>query len=386
MSEWEQTTLGQIASFQNGFAFKPAHLNGSKLPVVRIKQLLDRSAPLDHTDVEVPAKQHIADGDLIFCWSGTLASVIWDRGPAVLNQHLFKVHARPGVVLAWLHYCLDNAVVDLLDKTHGTTMKHVTKKTLEAHPVVLPPLDEQHRIVDVMAAVDAQIEALETEITSARDVYANATELLWSDDGVEAPLRSLSEVMSLDVKRVNLVDDREYQLAGVLNAGQGLVDKGTLLGADSAYVAMNSLRTGQVVMRKLTAWEGPITVVPPEFDGFVASNEFPTFTLGEAVTPAWMNHVCRTPRLWDEMKNRVTGSVQRRKRLNPDQLLSVALPVPSFLQQRTVASALDELTEAGARLAREMKALQAFRSTLLSALLAQEIEIPESYDALLSTL
>src|SRR5690606_22098522 len=118
--------------------------------------------------------------------------------------------------------------------------------------------------------------------------------------------------------------------AGVLNSGKGLVDKDEFDGADTEYTAMNVLRENQVVMRKLTAWEGPITVVPAEFDGFVARNEFPTFTLASDVAPGWMKHVCRTPRLWAEMQNRVVGTVQRRKRLNPDQLLSVALPVPSL--------------------------------------------------------
>ncbi|AVV45249.1 hypothetical protein C6376_31700 [Streptomyces sp. P3] len=108
---------------------------------------------------------------------------------------------------------------------------------------------------------------------------------------------------------------------------------------------MNVLRVGQVVMRKLTAWEGPITVVPAEFDGFVVSNEFPTFSLGPELMPDWMRHVCRSPRLWAEMKNRVSGTVQRRKRLNPEQLLQIQLPIPPREVQARIVDVLDAVDD-----------------------------------------
>jgi len=67
-------------------------------------------------------------------------------------------------------------------------------------------------------------------------------------------LRPLGEVMRLDIHRIPMMPATTYRLAGVLNAGQGLVAKGEFDGADTA---MNVLRVDQAVMRKLTAWEGP---------------------------------------------------------------------------------------------------------------------------------
>lgn len=155
------------------------------------------------------------------------------------------------------------------------------------------------------------------------------------------PLRPLGEVMHLDIQRTPMMPATAYRLAGVLNAGQGLVAKGEIDGGDTEYAAMNVLRADQVVMRKLTAWEGPITVVTAEFDGFVASNEFPTFTLGPELVPDWMRHVCRSPQLWAEMKNRVSGTVQRRKRLNPEQLLQIQFPIPPLEVQARIVEVID---------------------------------------------
>lgn len=171
------------------------------------------------------------------------------------------------------------------------------------------------------------------------------------------PVRSLDQVMHLDIQRTPMIPATTYRLAGVLNAGQGLVAKGEFDGADTEYAAMNVLRVDQVVMRKLTAWEGPITVVPAEFDGFVVSNEFPTFTLGPELVPDWMRHVCRSPRLWAEMKNRVRGTVQRRKRLNPEQLLQIQLPIPPREVQAGIVEMLDAVDDQITALDKEAGAL-----------------------------
>ena len=92
-------------------------------------------------------------------------------------------------------------------------------------------------------------------------------------------------------------------------------------------------------MRKLTAWEGPITTVDDEYDGFFVSPEFPTFTLDRrALDPSFMRLVCQTPSLWEAMKNTSTGTVQRRKRVSPSALLSIELDLPPVQEQRRIVN------------------------------------------------
>ncbi|MFF0182610.1 restriction endonuclease subunit S [Micromonospora sp. NPDC005223] len=259
----------------------------------------------------------------------------------------------------------------------GTTeRRRLHVRDFASIPVLLPPLPVQARIVEAIGAVGDLVTALDAEADVLESVYLAATSLLWlTSHGDEAEARLLGDVMHLDVSRTPMTAGTIYRLAGVLNAGKGLVDKGEIDGADTEYTAMNIIRENQVVMRKLTAWEGPITVVSPEFDGFVASNEFPTFTLVGDIDPGWMKHVCRTPRLWAEMQNRVVGTVQRRKRLNPDQLLSVALPVPPRPEQEKVAEALDAIEGQIAVIRTEATSLRRTRQALLSGLLDRTIDI-----------
>ncbi len=90
-------------------------------------------------------------------------------------------------------------------------------------------------------------------------------------------------------------------------------------------------------MRKLTAWEGAIGIVPPELDGAFVSPEFPTFTIDRRhALPEFLGFVVARPSFWSEMLGRSTGTVMRRKRLSPAGLLSIAVDLPPLAEQRRI--------------------------------------------------
>lgn len=157
-------------------------------------------------------------------------------------------------------------------------------------------------------------------------------------------LVQLGDVASLDIEKVPVVSGTTYQIAGVLNAGQGMLRRDPIDGSDTNYPALHRLRAGQLVMRKLTAWEGPITIVPEEYDGHLVSTEFPTFTLDpSALSPAFMNLLCQQPQFWERMRSASTGSVQRRKRVNPAQLLAIDVLLPPLAEQLRIVDLINSL-------------------------------------------
>lgn len=80
------------------------------------------------------------------------------------------------------------------------------------------------------------------------------------------------------------------------------------------------------------------------------------------------------------MKNRVTGTVERRKRLSPEQLLSVELPIPSLEAQQMTSKALDRVRELVDATKAELAALRAVRADLLSGVLSQEMTVDAAVD------
>lgn len=180
---------------------------------------------------------------------------------------------------------------------------------------------------------------------------------------------TLGEVATLDIERVPVRPGEAYRIAGVLNAGQGVFARPAIDGAATNYSALHRLRAGQLVMRKLTAWEGPITTVPREFEGFVVSPEFPTYTLSDDLDSRFMSLVCQLPSFWDAMRLRSTGTVQRRKRVNPYQLLNVEIDLPPLVEQRRFVDMVASVDDLREREREQIRASTALRDALLGELL-----------------
>jgi type I restriction enzyme S subunit len=171
---------------------------------------------------------------------------------------------------------------------------------------------------------------------------------------------ALGDVAALDIERVRVEPDDEYPIAGVMIAGRGLFWRDTIRGRETNYPALHRLREGQLVMRKLTAWEGPITTVPPDFDGGFVSSEFPTFTLDPArLLPEYMRLVCQRPDFHTEMKQRSTGTAERRNRLKPADLLQIAIDLPPLAEQSQIVDAVEVADAVCTGLAAEDVALSA---------------------------
>ena len=136
---WEKLALSDIATFVNGYAFKPAHLNNIGLPIVKIPELrqgVTEGTPRNHGEL-IPGKYHLKDGDLLFSWSGSLVVNVWTGGPALLNQHLFHVISNGRAGRGFLMCAIREALAAFNNQTVGATMKHIRRSALDQVFVLL---------------------------------------------------------------------------------------------------------------------------------------------------------------------------------------------------------------------------------------------------------
>ena len=168
--EWEISTLGNLASYINGYAFKPEDWEESGLPIIRIEQLKNPDAKCDYFDKKLTDIYLINDGDLIFSWSATLFLKIWNRGTAYLNQHLYKVITKSVVKKIFLRYLIEFNIDKLYKETHGSTMQHITRPLLLKFKIILPPLHEQEKITEILETVDETIKKTDAIIEKYKRV------------------------------------------------------------------------------------------------------------------------------------------------------------------------------------------------------------------------
>ena len=172
---WKRLALSDLADFVNGYPFKPAHLGDAGLPIVKIPELkhgVTDKTPRNPGDL-IPEKYHLKDGDLIFSWSGTLATNVWASGPALLNQHLFHVIPRNRVGRGFLICALHEALTDFSNQTVGATMKHIRRSALDRVFVALPDRTKTSMVEETLQDIYAQLVVLHQQsrkLAQARDL------------------------------------------------------------------------------------------------------------------------------------------------------------------------------------------------------------------------
>jgi len=172
---WERLPFSQLAGFVNGYPFKPAELGVVGLPIVKIPELRDGvsdKTPRNEGE-NIPEKYLLNDGDLLFSWSGTLLIEFWYDGPAILNQHLFRVEPQSQYSRAFLLFALREALPEFSNQTVGATMKHIRKAALTTVTVCIPSHSLLTQFDELAADVFEQVLNLRRQnqkLRAARDL------------------------------------------------------------------------------------------------------------------------------------------------------------------------------------------------------------------------
>lgn len=383
---WVETTLDGIAEYINGYPFKPSDLGEVGLPVIRIKQLLDSNESVDRTETDTPDRCLLMDGDIVFSWSGTLAVRIWNRGPAKLNQHLFRVVEKKGVYKGIIPLILDHAIEELEEKSHGTTMKHITKQTLLPHKVLLPPLPEQKRIVDLISSIDSYVEALQQQLENVkRSRNAVLHELLTAggDDWVETTLGNVCDFVNGD-RGKNYPSAKFRQSHGIPFINAGHLDKGIVNFDSMDFISeevFEKLGSGKVqpgdTLFCLRGSVGKFANVEDLQKGAIASS-LVIIRPNSQITREFLMHYLDSDLCSSELKQSLTGAVQ--PNLSANNLKSFKISLPTLGKQIEIGDLLGQFNSSITAVSSLLESTRNLRSGILSDLLSGKHEIPASYD------
>lgn len=157
--------LGDIATYINGYAFKPEDWSDEGVRIIRIQDLSGNSYQTNRYNGPYAPKYEVNDGDVLISWSASLGVYIWHGEKAVLNQHIFKVvfdkvEVDKSFFVHQVGEILEKAVIS----AHGATMKHLTKPVFDALPFYLPPIDEQRCIASILDKVTDLITKRRTQL------------------------------------------------------------------------------------------------------------------------------------------------------------------------------------------------------------------------------
>ena len=271
----------------------------------------------------------------------------------------------------------------------GTNIKNLDLNQYLVQTVLLPPLAEQKRIVDVVSSVDAYIDALQQQADTARTARnAVLHELLESVSS--APQKKLKDLTSkIGSGATPRGGEAVYQESGVslirsqnVHNGQFL-HEGLVSISDSAARALDGVSIeGNDVLINITgasvarACMVDASILPARVNQHVAILR----TDSNQLLPGFLLQILLGKRMNSYLLD-ISGSGTTRQAITKAQLEDLEVSIPPLDEQKRITeivSSMDDVIQATEQAVVDAKNL---RSGLLSDLLSGEHEIPASYDA-----
>lgn len=195
VNDWKTLTIGDISTFQNGFAFKSGWFADSgKYQVIKLGNVkddylkLEKSPAFINSDI---AKEYIKYkpnvGDILISMTGTkykgdygYVCRVNEDLPILINQRVGRIVAKPDLIDSnfLLQYMRSELfrVEFLKGETGGVNQGNVGTKHIQSCPIGIPSLKEQTEIVRLVEQYFALADTLEKNLAIAKLRVDNLTQ------------------------------------------------------------------------------------------------------------------------------------------------------------------------------------------------------------------
>ena len=168
--------FGDVASFVNGYAFKPTDWGNEGLPIVRIQNLSGSGSSYNFYSGTYPQNIELNAGDILVSWSATIGIFEWNGPKALLNQHIFKVFFdKMDIDPTYFRIAAEVPLRRATSLVHGSTMTHLTKKTFDEIKMPVPSKEMQKEFANFVKQVDKSKFEVINSLLKLRKSFGTAT-------------------------------------------------------------------------------------------------------------------------------------------------------------------------------------------------------------------
>lgn len=159
------------------------------------------------------------------------------------------------------------------------------------------------------------------------------------------PKVALGELLRRSDESAIIDPAAEYHEVTVKLWGKGVISRGKVSGRD-VVSARWVVRANQLILSKIDARNGAIGLVPPELDGAIVSNDFPSFEFRDPglCDAAFMGWLVRSSPFVTLCKAASEGTTNR-VRIKEDRFLDQLIALPPLTEQQALVARLDALAE-----------------------------------------
>lgn len=200
--------------------------------------------------------------------------------------------------------------------------------------IPLPLLTEQRRIVkhiELLALKVDEVRGLKLSIETDLDRMLLSAYHSITDDADRKPLE---EIAPLTRRLANVKAEDNYPQVAVRSFGRGTFHKPELEGAEITWQKPYLVKSGDILISNIKAWEGAIAVAGEKDDGRYGSHRY--LTLVPKPDIATSRFVCfhlLTPEGLSEVGQASPGTADRNRTLGVKALMQIPIPAPPIEKQ-----------------------------------------------------
>ncbi|WP_367044939.1 restriction endonuclease subunit S [Streptomyces sp. Je 1-332] len=389
-SGWVRAPLGDLTDTALGKMLdKKKNVDSSTRPYLRNVNV--QWGQIDSSDVlemAIPAGEverfTVRKGDLLVCEGGEIGRcAIWKLDKEIAYQKaLHRIRSSSALSVLYLRYYLEYAAsTGILAKlATGSTIKHLPQQRLREVPVSLPPLPEQHRIVE---ALEEQLSRLDAARASLHLAELRASKFRQAvidadlNEGESTPAVRLRDVLREPLRNghsakasTDHTGIRTLSLTAVTSAE--FIDAHTKMTvADPARVRGLWLESGDLLVQRSNTPDlvGTAALYRGESDWAIYPDLLIRARLSESAIPEYVLLHLQSRRGRAYFKGRAKGLAGSMPKIDQAAIESFTFPLPDVDSQEVIVKRAEQEQERIAALSGEIFRAQKRAAALRNALL-----------------
>lgn len=253
---WKWVRLGDVCSFENGYAFQSDKFSSLGVPVIRITNIkdtvIDLSTCVFTKQTDIDDRFIVAKGDLLIAMSGATTGkngVYTSDVKAYLNQRVgnIKITDKKVLIAEFRNFYIQSKKNEILKNAYGGAQPNISSNKICDMPFPLPPtLAEQKRIV-------SRIEFLFAKLNDAKQ---KAQKVVDSFETRKAAIlhQAFTGELTKKWRKENNVADDTWEKKSVSDCCSSLkygTAKKSLSKGTVAVIRMGNLQKGEIIYNDL---------------------------------------------------------------------------------------------------------------------------------------
>ncbi len=137
------------------------------------------------------------------------------------------------------------------------------------------------------------------------------------------------------------IPGKEYRQIGVRLWGEGAYEREVLNGSATQYSTLYRVEVNDIIVNKIWARHGSVSVVQADLAGCFCSGEFPLFRPNIAeLYPRWFFWITKTRWFWNSCEEASRGTTGK-SRIRPEAFAAITIPLPNRKEQERIAAKID---------------------------------------------